>query len=166
MVILTPFSETLLVFQELIYVPSALACQQKTPAPSNVNGTVMVEVTGVHAPPAVGVMVGVNVRVGVLVISTGVGVLVRVCVRVGVLVKPVGVRVGVLVITVDVRVGVKVIVISTVGVLVLVLVMTGVLVLVGVLVVGPGVNVLVGVLVADCTPEISPYTMPSPLVPK
>ena len=64
-----PLTDTLVVFQELIKLPRLLACQQNVPAPSNVKGTVMVEVTGLQAPPVgwVGVMVGV--RVGVLVMT-------------------------------------------------------------------------------------------------
>ena len=105
-----PLTFTLVVFQEFRYVARVLACQQKVPAPSKVNGAVMVEVTGLQAPlPGVGVIVRVavgpvvDVRVGVLVMPT-------VGVRVGVLVMPmVGVRVGVLVIpAVGVRVGVAV----------------------------------------------------------
>ena len=130
LVALTPLTETLVVFHELMKLPRLAACQQKVPAPSNVNGIVMVDVTGLQAPPAVGVavvvgpVVGVLVRVGVLVIASGVNV------RVGVLVMPgVFVRVGVFVIAggVNVRVGV--------------LVITGELVRVGVLVTGPGVLV-------------------------
>jgi hypothetical protein len=112
-----PLTDTLVVFHELINPPRLLACQQKVPAPSKVKGIVIVDVTGLQAPPTVGVtvvvgpVVGVKVRVGVLVITGGV---VGVKVRVGVLVIPeVGVRVGeaptvgVLVIT-DVALGVKV----------------------------------------------------------
>ena len=137
----TPLSETLVVFHELIKPPRLLACQQNVPAPSKVNGIVMMDVTGLQAPPAVGVtvavgpLVGVKVRVGVLVMTGGI---------VGV-----KVRVGVLVITgvpgVFVRVGVIVIVMSRVGVRVAVLV--GVFVITGV----PGVNVRVGVEVS-CMP--------------
>ena len=102
LVTLTPLTETLVVFQELTKPPRLLACQQKVPAPSNVNGIVMVEVTGLQAPPvvgdgvSVGPVVGVKVRVGVLVITGG---MVGVKVRVGVLVGPVvlvgiGVKLG------------------------------------------------------------------------
>ncbi len=77
-----------------------LACQQKVPTPSWVNGAVMVAVTGLHVAP-LEVGTGVNVRVGVLVNTMPVGVRVRVGpgvgVRVGVNVPvvPVGVRVTV-----------------------------------------------------------------------
>src|SRR5262245_18107045 len=106
-----PLTETLFVFRELMKLPRLLACQQKTPAPSKVNGIVIVEVTGVQAPPVVAVgvadgpAVGVKVRVGVDVIGPGVGVRVAVSVgplgvsvRVAVAVTPKGVlvRVGVL----------------------------------------------------------------------
>ena len=57
-------------------------CQQNVPAPSCVNGAVIVAVTGLHTPvPIVGVIVGVlvrpvvGVRVGVFVMT---GVFVRV----------------------------------------------------------------------------------------
>ena len=110
LVILLPFNVTLVVFQELIYVPRLLDCQQKVPAPSKLKGAVMVEETGLHAPtPDVGAMVGVMVRVGVDVlvdvrVTVRVGVNVADPVRVGVIVS-VGVTVGV---DVSVSVGVRV----------------------------------------------------------
>jgi hypothetical protein len=71
----TPFSVTLLVFHELMNVPRLLDCQQNVPAPSKVNGAVMVEVTGLQAPvTAVGVGLTVGVRVGVRVGVGGVPV--------------------------------------------------------------------------------------------
>ena len=123
-----PLTDTLVVFHELMYVASVLACQQRVPTPSKVKGAVMVDVTGLHVAPvpdvglgeAPTVWVGVKVRVGVL-LATTTGVAVRVDVfvapttavdvRVGVIVAPgVDVRVGVAVITrpVAVRVGVRV----------------------------------------------------------
>ena len=108
MVSFTPFTVRLVKFQELMYEPRLLDCQQKVPTPSWVKGAVIVAVTGLHVEPLVGVAVtasGVRVRVGVFVIPA-------VGVRVGVLVIPaVGVRVGVVVIAggvvgVAVRVGV------------------------------------------------------------
>ena len=129
-----PLTEMLVVFQELMKPPRLLACQQKVPAPSKVNGTVMVEVTGLHAPPVGGVVavlvttgatVGVKVRVGVgggaepVRVTTTTGVLVRVGlgplveVRVRVALGPlVGVKVRVAVgpvVEVKVRLGVLVI---------------------------------------------------------
>ena len=84
-------------FHELTYDPRLLDCQQKLPAPSKVNGAVIVEVTGLHAPaPEVGVIVGVTgsgVRVSVFVIA-GVTVRVREAPLVGEA-PPVGVRVSV-----------------------------------------------------------------------
>ena len=119
LVAVTPLSVTLVVFQELTYAPSALACQQKVPAPSKLNGAVMVDV-GVQMPVpvvAVGPTVGVRVKVG----GTGVLVLVAVGppavgVRVGVKLGPV---VAVLV-RVTVRVGVFVATTGVIGVLVFV----------------------------------------------
>ncbi len=75
LVTLTLLIVTLTVFQELMYVPRLLDCQQNAPAPSKVKGAVMVDVTGLQAPPvgwvgeavAVGPVVGVDVRVGVVV---------------------------------------------------------------------------------------------------
>src|SRR6185436_14702347 len=96
---LTPLTVTLAVFQELMLLPRLLERQQKVPAPSKVNGAVIVAATGLQVtPPGVGVRVGVLVgepgvgvlvRVGVLVGEPGVGVLVRVGVLVGVKVGPV-----------------------------------------------------------------------------
>ena len=126
---LTPLIETLVVFQELRYVPRLLDCQQNVPAPSKVNGAVMVDVTGLQAPtPAVGETVGDNVRVGVM--AGGVNV------RVGVLVMP----------GVNVRVGVLVGVLEIAGVLVMVGVRLGVSVMAGVLVC-EAVEVRLGVFV-------------------
>lgn len=79
---------TLAVFHELIYAPRLVDCQQNVPVPSNVNGAVMLEDTGLHGTP----VIGVGVRVGVFVTA---GVLVRVGIRVMVGVGPVAVRVGV-----------------------------------------------------------------------
>ncbi len=65
-----------------------LVCQQKMPAPSKVNGTVMVDVTGVQPPVVVGTTVGVRVRVGEApMVWVGVLVIAGVNVRVGVLVR-------------------------------------------------------------------------------
>ena len=90
-VMFTPLIVTLVVFHELMDVPRLVDCQQNTPAPSKMNGAVMVDVTGLHTPvPCVGVSEGVTVRVRV-----GVGLMgVKVGVRVGVSVGPVGVQVG------------------------------------------------------------------------
>jgi hypothetical protein len=88
-----PLTETLVVFQELMKPPRLAACQQNWPAPSKVNGIVMVEVTGVQAPPvgwvgvkvADGPAVGVGVRVAVFGGIPMVGVLVTVCETTGVI---------------------------------------------------------------------------------
>ena len=108
-----------------------LACQQKVPAPSKVKGAVMVDVTGLHAPTrAVGVMLGVTVRVLVGPVVGVPGVRVDVLTRVGVRVavnaavgvpSGVGVRVAVSA-GVNVRVGVTADVFVTVAVRVSVLV--------------------------------------------
>jgi hypothetical protein len=87
---LTPFKVTLVVFHELMYVPRELDCQQRVPAPSKVNGAVIVEDTGLQAEPLPEVGEAATVWVGVAVTTTGVGV------RDGVLVGPVE-TVGVLV---------------------------------------------------------------------
>src|SRR4051794_21946374 len=115
---LVPLMETLVVFQELMYVPSVLACQQKVPAPSLVNPVVMVALTGLQVPAD-----GVRVRVGVLFTT---------CVLVRVAVGP----------AVEVRVGVRL----TDGVAVRVAVGPVVLVRIGVRL-GPAVAVLTGVTV-------------------
>lgn len=131
---------TLTVFHELTKEARLLACQQKVPAPSKVNGVVMVDV-GVQARPAVAVGeapsvgVGVSVRVGV---PEMLGLGVRVRVTVGVLEAPtiwVGVRVNVFVMVAEMTgVNVLVSVLVMVGVLVGVFVTRGVFVMVGVLV--------------------------------
>ena len=149
---LTPLTETLVVFQEFIYVPNALDCQQNVPEPSKVNGAIIVDVTGLQAPPpVVGVAVnGTAVRVGeapTVGVLLADGVFVRVAVRVGVLLTAgvfvrvaeaptVGVRVGE---APTVCVGVLVIaeVKVRVGVLVEVKVIAGVWVRVGVAVAVP-----------------------------
>src|SRR5512140_1733168 len=52
-------------FQELMYEPRLLDCQQKVPAPSLVKGAVIVPVIGLQVePPPPGVGVRVNVGVG------------------------------------------------------------------------------------------------------
>src|SRR5690242_5830900 len=75
---LTPLTVRLARFQELIWPPRLLDRQQKVPAPSKVNGAVIVAVTGLHVTlvPVVGVRVAVTI-----------GVLVRVGVTIGVLVR-------------------------------------------------------------------------------
>ena len=85
--------DTLVVFQELIYAPKLLDCQQSVPAPSKVNGAVMVDVIGLQVEPLMVVAVIVGVRVGVKD-GPAVGVLVRVDVG-----PAVGVRVRVLLAT-------------------------------------------------------------------
>ena len=45
-------------FHELVYEPRLLACQQNAPAPSNVNGGVLVDVTGLQAPPQPSMIAG------------------------------------------------------------------------------------------------------------
>src|SRR6185295_11864305 len=65
-------------FQEFTKAPRLLVCQQNVPAPSKVNGAVIVAVTGLHVEP-----LEVGVRVGVAE-GPVVGVAVRVAVAVGV----------------------------------------------------------------------------------
>jgi len=167
-----PLTVTLVVFHELIYVARVLACQQRMPAPSKVNGAVIVDVTGLHVPtPDVAVTVGVRVRVlvgpgvgvrvGVLEIPT-VGVLVRVAVRVTVaLIAGVRVRVGV---RDGVIVPVGEFVMAGVSVRVGVFVITGVNVRVGEIAgVRLRVGVRVGVFVAATTPPGSTPQISTPL---
>ena len=73
MVTFTPFTVTLVVFHELMAVVIDASCQQNVPAPSCVKGAV-IATAGLHGGGkqpqvgvAVGVMVIVGVRVGVLV---------------------------------------------------------------------------------------------------
>src|SRR5436190_1739035 len=55
---------TLFVFQLLTYEPRLVDRQQSVPAPSNVNGALIVAATGLHAPPAPpAVAVAVVVRI-------------------------------------------------------------------------------------------------------
>jgi hypothetical protein len=99
---LTPLTVKLVRFQELMYAPRLLDCQQKAPIPSWVKGAAIVAVTGLHVEPLVGVAViasEVGVRVGVfgtkgvtVRVNVGPGVAVRVEVLVT---KGVTVRVGV-----------------------------------------------------------------------
>ena len=140
-----------MVFHELTKEARLLACQQKVPAPSKVNGVVMVEVTGLQVPTA-----GVNVRVGE---TPRVGVFVRIGVFVRVAVGPL----------VGVRLCVAVLVNPAVAVRVKEAVAPGVKVRVGVLVaatgeapsVGVGVKVRLGVDV-DVEPQFVSAILATP----